>query len=42
VGDQRKSGPLKDLGIDERTILHSIFKKWDGIWLRVGTGVLRF
>jgi hypothetical protein len=38
VGDQRKSDPLEYIGVDGRMILKCILNKWDGIWLRVGTG----
>ena len=44
VGRLRERDHLKDLGVDERTILKLIFRKWDGetwiglIWLRKRTG----
>jgi len=43
-GDLRKRDHLEDPGIDVRTILRWIFRKWDvgawtgSIWLRIGTG----
>jgi hypothetical protein len=44
LGDPKEGDHLEVLGIDERTILKLICKKWDGeawtglIWLRIGTG----
>jgi len=44
-GNPRKRDHLEDSGVDGRTILRWIFRKWDvGIWtgsswLRIGTGV---
>jgi hypothetical protein len=43
-GDLRERDHSEELGIDGRTILKWIFKRWDGeswtglIWLRIGTG----
>jgi len=39
----RESDHLKDSGVDGKTILRRIFKKWDGewpglIWLRIEKG----
>jgi hypothetical protein len=44
LGNQRERDSLGDPGVDARTILRRIFRKWDvGIWtgsrwLRIGTG----
>jgi len=43
-GNLRKRDLLEDLGVDGRTILKGMFKKWNGtvwsglIWLRTGNG----
>ena len=45
VGRPVERNYLHDLGVDGRTILKWIFKKWGGealiglIWIRIGTGV---
>ena len=43
LGSLTERNYLKDPKVDERIILKSIFRKWDGawsglIWLRIGTG----
>jgi hypothetical protein len=47
-GGIKKRGDTEDIGIEVRTILKCMLKKWDGraqtgfIWLRIGTSGRRF